>query len=463
MAVKFKPHAYQHEIIEFETLNQRCAVFAGMGLGKTVSTLTMLDALELIEPGPTLVIAPKRVAQSTWPDEAAKWEHLRNIEVSAVVGSLDERLKALRKPANVYTTNYEQIPWLVEKYGEKWPFKKIVSDESTRLKGFRIRQGSKRSYQLARVAHCRASRFIELTGTPSPNGLKDLWGQMWFLDKGKRLGSSFKAFEERWFQSIQVGDDAFARELRPLPFAQDEIQGLLRDICISLDPRDYFHLKDPIVRQIKVPLPKKARQLYEDMEREMFMQIGETDVEAFTAAAKSMKCLQLASGSVWVDAEKGTWAAVHDAKLQALESILEEAAGMPLLVRYHWVPSREQILKAFKGARMLDDNPQTIRDWNAGKIPILVAHAQSCGHGLNLQDGSNIYVEFDGWWDLEHYQQITERIGPTRQAQSGHNRNVFHYHIIAEGTVDSLVMARLAGKRSVQDLLLEAMKRRKAR
>lgn len=458
---EFNAREYQDDIINHELMVDRCGVWAGMGMGKTVSTMTALDALELIEPGPALVLAPKRVAQSTWPDEALKWNHLRNVEVSAVVGDVDERRAALRKPASIYTTNYEQLPWLVDHFGDKWPFRKIVSDESTRLKSFRLRQGGKRSQSLAKVAHRHASRFIELTGTPSPNGLQDLWGQAWFLDKGERLGRTYQGFTERWFRSERVGADPYAVKVVPMPFAQEQIQDRLRDLCLSLDPRDYFDLKEPIVNVVRVDLPKKARQAYRDMEREMFMQLGEHEVEAFTAATKTMKCLQLASGSAWVDAEKGSWVEVHDVKLDALESILEEAAGMPLLVRYHWVPSRERILKAFKQARHLDDNPQTIRDWNAGKIPILVTHAQSAGHGLNLQDGSNIYVEFDGWWDLEHYQQITERIGPVRQAQSGHDRNVFHYHIIATDTVDELVMARLASKRSVQDLLLEAMKRRK--
>lgn len=459
---EFVPHEYQNAIIDHVLDKPRSAIWAGMGMGKTCATLSALDHLELVEPGPALVLAPLRVAQSTWPDEARKWAHLRNVEISPVVGTPEERRAALRRPANVFTTNYEQLPWLVEHFGSKWPFRKVIADESTRLKNFRMRQGGTRSHQLGRVAHTLVTRFHELTGTPSPNGLKDLWGQAWFLDRGERLGRTYDAFESRWFAYQRIKDAVSGRlDIKPtiLPFAQEQIQDKLRDLCMSLDPRDYFDIAEPIVRQVRVELPAKARRLYRDMEREMFMAIGEHEIEAFSAAAKSAKCLQTASGAVWADAEAKVWAEVHDAKLQALESIQEEAAGMPLLVRYHWIPSRERILKAFKGARMLDDNPQTIRDWNEGKIPMLVAHAQSCGHGLNLQDGSNIYVEFDGWWDLEHYQQITERIGPTRQAQSGHDRPVFHYHIIATDTVDELVMARLESKRSVQDMLLEYMKK----
>lgn len=460
--VDFTPKQYQQYIIGHQLDVPRSATWAGMGMGKTVSTLMGLDILELVEPGPTLVLAPKRVAANTWPDEAGKWANLRNIEVSAIIGTPQERRAALRKPANVYTINYDNLPWLIETLDGKWPFIKIVSDESTRLKSFRLRQGGKRAQALAKVAHSKnVSRFIELTGTPSPNGLKDLWGQMWFLDRGERLGRTFEAFKQRWFQSVPAGGDG-RLQIVPLPFAQEQIQDRVRDTCLSLDAKDWFDIDEPIVTVKKFELPTKARQLYRDMEREMFMQLEETGVEAFNAASRTMKCLQLASGSVWIDSEKGRWAEVHDEKLQILDSIVEEAAGMPVLVRYHWVPSLQRILGTFKQARQLDDNPQTIRDWNAGKIPILVAHAQSCGHGLNLQDGSNIYVEFDGWWDLEHYQQITERIGPVRQKQSGYDRPVFHYHIVAENTVDEIVLARLDGKREVQDLLLEAMKRRRA-
>lgn len=455
----FTPRSYQHAIIDHAVDLERSGIWAGMGMGKTVSTLTALDMLELVEPGPTLVIAPLRVASSTWPDEAKKWTHLRNIEVSAVVGNPDERRAALRRPASVYTTNYEQLPWLVEHYGDKWPFKKIVADESTKLKGFRLRQGTQRAQALGKVAHKYATRFIELTGTPSPNGLQDLWGQAWFLDGGVRLGRSYQSFIDRWFRSEQVGSDRHAVRLEPLPFAREQIEDKLRDICISLDPRDYFNIDEPIVNVIRVELPAKARQLYRDMEREMFMEIDGSEVEAFNAASKTIKCLQLANGAVYTDESCTKFSEVHDVKLQALEEIVEEAAGMPVLVAYHFKSDLARLLKAFPRGRVLDADPQTIRDWNAGKIPVLFAHPASAGHGLNLQDGGNILAFFGHWWNLEEYQQIVERIGPTRQAQAGHDRPVFIHHIVAAGTVDELVMARRDSKRAVQDLLLEAMKK----
>lgn len=456
----FTAREYQHDIIERVLDLPRCAIWAGMGMGKSVSTLTALDILELTAPGPTLVLAPLRVAASTWPDEAKKWSHLKNVEVSAIVGSVEERRAALKKPATIYTTNYEQLPWLIEHYGKAWPFRKVVADESTKLKSFRLRQGSVRAQALAKVAHCKVDRFIELTGTPSPNGLADLWGQAWFLDQGVRLGRSFEAFKARWFQSIQVGNDRHAVRLDPLPFAQEQIQDRMRDLCLSLDARDYFDIAEPIVNTIRVELPAKARRLYRDMEREMFLALDSgAEVEAFNAASKTMKCLQLANGAIYTD-EAGTWSEVHDAKLQALEDVIEEAAGMPVLVAYHFKSDLARLQRTFPKGRPLDKNPQTIRDWNAGKIPVLFAHPASAGHGLNLQDGGNILAFFGHNWNLEEYQQIIERIGPTRQAQAGHDRPVFIYHIVAADTVDELVMARRESKREVQDLLLESMKRK---
>lgn len=453
----FTPRTYQHQLIGHMLDLPRCGGWAGMGMGKTVSTLMSLDMLELVEPGPALVLAPLRVAASTWPDEAKKWGNLRNVEVSAVIGTPEQRRAALRRPASIYTTNYDNLVWLVEELGERWPFRKVVADESTRLKSFRLRQGGKRAQALAWVAHCKVDRFIELTGTPSPNGLQDLWGQAWFLDRGQRLGRTWEAFVQRWFRSIP-GDNGFTH-IEPMPFAQEQIEDRMRDLCLSLDARDWFDIRQPIENVIRVELPKRARALYEDMEREMFMQLDGHEIEAFSAAAKTIKCLQIANGAAYTD-EAGSWSEVHDAKLQALEDVIEEAAGMPVLVAYHFKSDLARLLRAFPKGRHLDQDPQTIRDWNAGKIPILFAHPASAGHGLNLQDGGNILVMFGHWWDLEQYQQIVERIGPTRQAQAGHDRPVFIHHIVAADTIDEIVMARRESKREVQDLLLEAMKRK---
>lgn len=448
----------------------RDGIWAGMGLGKTSATLFSLDALYLAgEDAPTLVYAPLRVARSTWPNEAKKWSNLRHIEVVPVVGTVKERTAALAQDRSVFTCNYENIPWLVDYYGKDWPFRNIVADESTRLKSFRggfrthpktgklyyQGAGGIRSRALGRIAHRYVKRFIELTGTPSPNGLQDLWGQAWFLDAGQRLGRTYESFTQRYFRPAHNGYGVEA-----LPFAQEQIQDKLRDICLSLRSEDYFDVEQPILRTIFVDLPPKARQLYRSMEKEMFLSLEGHDVEAFNAASRTIKCLQLANGALYVDERAETWREVHDEKIAALESIIEEAAGMPVLVAYHFRSDLDRLRRAFPAGRHLDADPQTEQDWNAGKIPLLFAHPASAGHGLNLQDGGNILAFFGHWWNLEEYQQIIERIGPVRQAQAGHPRSVFVYHIVARDTVDEVVMARRESKRGVQDLLMESMRAR---
>ena len=433
----------------------RCAIWAGMGMGKTTSTLNAVDALTLVDSNPILVLAPKRVALSTWPEEARKWEHLAGMSIMPVVGSQDERRAALRFDAQVYTMNYENLEWLVAYWGDRWPYRTVVSDESTKLKSFRLRQGGKRAQALGKVSHTKIKRFVQLTGTPSPNGLVDLWGQAWFLDAGQRLGRTFTAFRDRWFQTSPDGYG-----IKPLPSAQEQIQDRLRDLCLTVDAKDWFDLKEPIVNNIYVDLPMKARKHYAEMEKEMFTSIESHDVEAFGAAARTIKCLQIANGAAYVGESNTEWKELHDAKLEALESIIEEAAGAPVLVAYHFKSDLARLQRAFPKGRSLDADPGTIKAWNAGLIPVLFAHPASAGHGLNLQDGGNIMVYFGHWWNLEERMQILERIGPTRQMQAGYDRPVFVHNIIARDTVDELVIQRGESKREVQDILLDAMKRK---
>jgi SNF2 family DNA or RNA helicase len=444
-------------IIEHILNNPRCAVWAGMGTGKTVATLTALEAILMAEDGPILVLAPLRVATGTWPDEVLKWEHLRGINIVAITGTERERITAVRSPAQVYTTNYEQLVWLTNYWGDKWPYSTVVLDESTRVKSFRLRQGGKRAQALGSIAHTRIKRLVELTGTPASNGLKDLWGQAWFIDAGNRLGRTFSAFSQRWFQTAR---DGFG--LEPMRHAQGEIQDKLRDVCLTIEAKDWFDLKEPVINDIMVTLPPKARKHYKDMEKEMFTSLDSGhEIEAFNAAAKTQKCLQIANGAMYVGEGAIEWRELHKAKIEALDSILEEAAGMPVLVAYNFKSDLARLLKAFPQGRHLDKNPQTIRDWNAGKIPVMFAHPASAGHGLNLQDGGNILVFFAVNWNLEEHLQIIERIGPTRQMQAGHDRPVFIHRILAKGTVDELVLERLETKREVQDILMDAMKRRR--
>jgi hypothetical protein len=459
-------------MIEHAIEHPRCALFAGMGVGKGVAALTALDTVSLVDDVyPALVLGTLRVARKVWSTEAAKWRHLRHLRVRKVIGNTAERSAALRQSGDIFTLNYENLPWLVDHLGENWPFKTVIADESTRLKNFRLRQGGKRAQALSKLAHSKVRRWINLTGTPSPNGLKDLWGQTWFLDEGQRLGRTWEGFESRWFAYKRV-IDAISKKpgIQPviMPSADREIHDRIRDLCLSVDLADYIDVQKPVNQIVKVDLPPKVRDLYEDMERQMFMAIAGHDIEAVSAAAKTIKCLQLANGAVYVDPVAETdahprareFVEVHDRKLEALGDIIGDAGGMPVIVAYQFKSDLARLLKAFPQGRQLRTE-QDEDDFKAGLIPVLFAHPASAGHGIDgFQDVTNIIVFFGQWWDLELRDQIIGRIGPVRQMQSGLNRPVFVYDIVAEDTVDELVLARHETKRSVQDLLLEAMKRK---
>ncbi len=295
--MKFKPREYQKIIIEHIQKTPRCAIWAGMGMGKTAAVLKALSILSLVEDVfPTLVLAPLRVARTTWVDEVKKWSDFQQLTIQVIDGCIAQRQGKAATKADIYTVNYENIPWLVDFYGKDWPFKTIIADESTRLKGFRLRQGTKRARALARVAHKYAARFIELTGTPSPNGLKDLWGQLWFLDIGRSLGRAYTAFQKRWFDTGYNGWD-----MKLLPFAQEQIEDAVAPLCVSLKAEDYFELEEPIINKHYVPMPEKARYTYKEMEQKMFMELEGHEVEAFNAASRTMKCLQLANGAAYVE------------------------------------------------------------------------------------------------------------------------------------------------------------------
>lgn len=469
--VKFKPHEYQKIAIEYVLMHPRCGLWLPMGMGKSSVVLTALDMLFSLkeETPPALIIAPLRVATTTWPEEVGKWEHLKNMIIQPIIGTEVERRVALRnRKAHIFTINYENIPWLVQTLGNKWPFKVIIADESSKLKSFRTRQGGKRAHALASVAWENVTRFVELSGTPASNGLKDVWGPLWFLDQGSRLCRTYTAFKQRFFNEDR---EHFKLELRP--GAGEEIENKLKDICMSLNPKDYFDLREPIVSNRYIELPSEVRKKYKELEKEMFTELRDVfkesadrkadkgthhGIEAVNAAARTMKCLQFASGCLYLDGDNKEWAEVHTLKLQALEEIVEEAAGMPVLVAYHFKSDLARLKKYFPQAKELDKDPKRIKMWNQGKIPVLLAHPASAGHGLNLQDGGNIIVFFSHDWSLENRMQILERIGPMRQLQSGYDRPVFIYNIIARATVDEMVIKRLEGKQSIQEILMEAMK-----
>lgn len=452
MTQPYIPRPYQTLITNYVLDHPRSAIWVSMGMGKSAAALQAIDILNLIEPGPTLIVAPLRVARSVWSDEVEKWGF--NFRVSKILGTPEERKKALSQSADIFTVNFDNLQWLVDFLGDKWPFTKVVVDEATRLSGYRTRQGTKRAKALGKIAHTKIRRIVLLTGSPAPNGLTGIWGQTFFIDGGERLGKTFTAFSQRWFRKDWSGFN-----LIPLPHAQKEIEGKLADVCLSLKASDWFDLEKPIVNKIFIDLPPSARKLYKAMEKDLFVKLAKHEVEAFNAASMTVKVQQIANGAIYVD-DKQTYEEIHDEKLNVLESVIEEAAGAPILVAYVFKSDLSRLKKAFPKARVLDNNPKTIKDWNAGKISILFAHAASAGHGLNLAQGGNILAFFGISWNLEEHLQIQERIGPTRQMQLGLDRPVFVHYILARNTIDEQVLERLESKRSVQDILLEAMKAR---
>lgn len=478
---KYAPHPYQGIMIDHSIDVPRGMRCVFMGAGKTVATLTALEYLYMmgIETEPTLVMAPKRVAQSTWPDEALAWDHLRNIEVQPIIGTAEERIKALRNSnASVFTINYENIPWLCEHLGEgNWPWPIVIADESTKLKSWRGQMrwskkdrqyvqadGAIRMRGFAKVAHSKVRIISELTGTPAPNGLQDIWGQMWFVDAGERLGRTYGGFEQRWFTVNE-----YTREIAPHGHSGREIQDRIRDVCLALRAEDWFPVERPKPIPVMFDLPPAVRDLYRKMEKEFVFTVDGKTVVAPNAAAKSIKLLQLCNGAVYLDPSVEDdddpkailFKEVHDLKTQALESILAEAGGEPVIVAYHFKSDLARLRKAFPRGRELDDDPKTIRDWNAGKIPILFLHPASAGHGLNLQHPCRRIVFYGLWWNLEEHLQAIERIGPVRQLQSGYNRVVFVYYIMARDAADETVVSRLALKTSVQDAFTDAMRGRR--
>jgi len=470
---EYVPRPWQKDMTPWQLDVPRDAIWATMGVGKTVPTLTSLQALKLAgDDGPALALGPLRVARDVWSKEALKWKHLEYFSVQPIIGDTSARMLALRNKADLYTINYENIPWLIEYLGENWPFQKVIADEATRLKSFKggVRKngrfdviGGERAKALARIAHSKTKWFFELTGTPAPNGLEDLWGQAWYLDVGKRLGASFGAFKNRWFQRSFDGYGSSA-----LPFAQQQIHDALRDICLTVDIKDFVDVKEPVVRNVFVDLPTGVRRLYNDMEKQMFMEMEERTCEVFNAAARTQKLLQIANGAVYVDPLSTDdshplskeWKRAHDEKLLALESIIEESGGMPVLCAYQFRSDRHRILSKFDYAADLS-TPEGFAKFMKGRCRLGIAHPASLGHGVDgLQDVTNICCFFGHDWNSEQYDQMIGRVGPVRQMQSGYDRPMFLYHIIARDTMDEAVMARREMKRSVQDALMEYMKRK---
>lgn len=444
--MKYKPHNYQQFATDFILNQSICCLMLDMGLGKTVITLTALWQLILdsFDVSKVLVIAPKRVAEDTWPKELAKWEHLTGLTASLVLGSAAERKAALQRKAFLYIINRENVAWLVKNH--YWDFDMVVIDE---LSSFKSNKAER--FKAMKKVRPMVTRIVGLTGTPAPNTLLDLWPQMYLMDMGQRLGRFIGGFRDRFFLP-----DKRNREIiysyKPREGAEDAIYALISDICISMKAADYLDMPERIDNRIDVAMSPKERKLYDTFQKDMVLSIGDEELDAVNAAALSNKLLQMANGAVYGDDKKVI--PIHDRKLDALEDLVEAANGKPLLVAYWYKHDLQRIKARFKNARCID-TAKDIDDWNAGNIPLALIHPASAGHGLNLQDGGCTIVWFGLTWSLELYQQLNARLW-----RQGQKHTVVIHHIITKGTHDEDVMRALENKDTRQSALIEAVRAR---
>lgn len=436
-------HKYQERMINFIYTTPKCALWAGLGLGKTITTITaIVDLLDSMTVSRVLIVAPLRVANSVWHNEAANWQHTKHLKFSIVTGSEKERLAALHKTADVYVINRENVSWIVEHYAKKWPFDMIVLDEASSFKS-----SSSQRFKALRKTIPFTNRLVELTGTPSPNGLLDIWSQMYLLDCGERLGRSMTAYKQRFFEASYNG-----YSFKPVKSADKIIHKLIDDLVISLNVDDYLEMPDRIDTVIRVSLPASRMVEYKQLEREFLIQINDNEIVAYNAATLAGKLLQFANGATYTD-ELKNWTEIHAAKLDAIEDIISENSDENILIAYNYKTDLIRLQARYPDAVVLDKNPDTIAQWNKGQIKMLLAHPASCGHGLNLQHGGSIIVWFGLNWSLELYQQFNGRLH--RQGQTKPVRVV---HIVADGCIDDKVMLAIENKATTQQQLIDALK-----
>lgn len=443
----FAPYPHQQAGIDWITQRPACALLWGMGTGKTVTTLTAIDQLlyDRLEDGPVLVIAPKRVAENTWSKETEKWEHLQHLRISRVMGTEKQRLAALAATADIYVINRENVVWLVDHLQNHWPFPIVVIDE---LSSFKSAQ-AKRWKALRRVRG-RIRRIIGLTGTPRPNGLEDLWPEVYLLDQGERLGRTLGAFRARWLVPEKMNGH-IVYSYRPKDGAEADVYDRLGDICMSIRKEDVLRLPGQIYEDIELTAPPALLRQYKQFERDKVLECLDADGEivAGSAAALTNKLLQFANGAIY-DTDGGVHE-LHNIKLDALEELLEEAGGDPVLVLYAYKHDRDRIRQRISCREL--DTPEDMDAWNRGEIPVALAHPASCSHGLNLQYGGHITVWFSPTWSYELYAQANERLNRPGQ------KNVCRvYHLILKGTHDERVLQSLKRKENGQNAALEALK-----
>lgn len=449
--MKFIPHDYQKRAVSFIREHEAAGLFLEMGLGKTVITLTAIDELmnDSFEVSRVLVIAPLRVAEDTWSRESNKWDHLKHLKISKILGSAADRIRALKAQADIYVINRENVVWLVEYLEEnrmKWPFDMVVIDE---LSSFKNNQAKR--FKALRRMRPAIDRIVGLTGTPAANSLMDLWAEMYLLDRGERLGRTLTAYRGNWFRP-GYGNGYVTYKWEPRRGALEAITKRIADITVSMKAEDYLTLPDKVESTIEVSLDEKGIKAYKEMEKESLIELEGEEIAALDAAAVMSKLLQMANGFIYDEAHNPRH--IHEAKLDALGEILE-AAESPVLVYYNFQADKDAILSRFHDARLLE-NDSTIEEWNKGKIKILLAHPASAGYGLNLQDGGHIMAWYGLPWSLEQYLQAVARL-----QRQGQKYPVMVYHLIAKGTVDEQVVASLSKKDMTQSALINILKDRR--
>ena len=443
--MKYKAHDYQQFATEFVLEHPYCGLILDMGLGKSVITLTALWDLVLdrFDCGRVLVIAPKRVAEDTWPKELAKWDHLKGLTYSLVMGSEKQRREALQKRAFLYIINRENVAWLVDNC--PWNFDTIVIDELSSFKSSKAQR-----FRALKKVRPLVKRVIGLTGTPSPNSLIDLWPQIYLLDMGQRLGRFITHYRERFFVPDKRNRE-MVYSYKPREGAEDRIYELIGDICISMKATDHLNMPPLISNRVEVSLGQQERKVYDALRKDMIVKLKDGEIDAVNAVSLSGKLLQMAGGAVY-DTE-GRTLRIHDKKLDVLEDLIEAANGKPLLIAYWYKHERERIQERFRVREIL--TTKDIDDWNAGRIPVALLHPAAVGHGINLQQGGSTLIWFGLTWSLELYQQTNARLW-----RQGQQHAVVIQHLVTTGTHDEDVMRALERKDMGQAALIEAVKAR---
>lgn len=449
--MQYKPHNYQAYATQFIVDNPIAAVFLDMGLGKTVITLSAIYELlfDRFEISKVLVIAPLRVARDTWAAEIKKWDHLKGLTYAVAIGTEAERKEALNKKASVYLINRENVQWLIEESGTAFDYDMVVIDELSSFKSYQ----TKRFRSLMKVRP-HIKRIVGLTGTPSSNGLMDLWAEFRLLDMGKRLGKFITHYRNNYFQpDKRNGQVIFS--YKPLPGSEESIHKQIADITISMRAKDFLNMPDCVMNEVSVTLSEKEKKVYETFKRELVVSLGDEEIDASTAAVLSNKLCQMANGAVYNESKKVL--AIHDKKLDALEDLIEAANGKPVLIAYWFKHDLERIKERLSAKHipfsLLDSSDSIIR-WNRGELPVALIHPASAGHGLNLQSGGSTLIWFGLTWSLELYQQTNARLW--RQGQK--DKTVVIHHIITKGTIDENIMKALNRKEKIQTALIDAVK-----